>query len=74
MRSPTGDVAWAKLPPEFWKEIIKDGDHLKLCQATAAQTERSATFFFRTDDNRRENVVISPLPESYQVCANNTTS
>ena len=24
MRSPEGGVIWAKLPPEFWKELVKD--------------------------------------------------
>ena len=69
MRSPAGGVIWAKLPPEFWKELVKDGDLLKL---SFPQGEQVATFvFFDTQKGygTRMNWVIVPVPKTYEVCA-----
>ncbi|KAF8890263.1 hypothetical protein CPB84DRAFT_1784934 [Gymnopilus junonius] len=34
LKSITGTAVWAKLPPEFWNEIVKDGDQLRICVAS----------------------------------------
>ncbi|KAF8890273.1 hypothetical protein CPB84DRAFT_1749111 [Gymnopilus junonius] len=42
MKSIDGSPVWAKLPPEFWKEIVKDGDHLKLCVKPAVDSDEAS--------------------------------
>ena len=64
MRSPEGGVIWAKLPPEFWKELVKDGGLLKL---SFPQGNQMATFTFRDNQKDGKKWVIVPIPKTYEV-------
>jgi hypothetical protein len=63
MRSPGGDVIWAKLAPEFWKEILKDGDQLKL---SFPSVEPFVTFLYHAGKDEIKRAVV-PVPKSYEV-------
>ena len=65
MRSPDGGAIWAKLPPEFWKELVKDGDMLTLSFPHGGQL---ATFLFSGVQQAIRSWVIVPIPKSYKVC------
>ncbi|KDR67085.1 hypothetical protein GALMADRAFT_258495 [Galerina marginata CBS 339.88] len=34
MKKPDGSFVWASIIPEFWNEVVKDGDHLRLASTT----------------------------------------
>jgi len=72
--SSDGDVVWCKLPSEFWTEVIRDGDQLKLLVQPSAPLDwtqdggKLARFLLLGPDEsilESESVII-PLPRTYQ--------
>ncbi|KAF8968610.1 hypothetical protein BDZ97DRAFT_1799286 [Flammula alnicola] len=62
VRSPGGDVVWARFPTEFWKETVKDGDQLKLSFPLEAQLAR----FIHFGGSRTGEWVAVPIPKTYE--------
>jgi len=73
MRSASGHTIWPTLPPYFWKEIIKDGDQLKLLNEPAplyldagSEGSRLAKFMELGPGDTIRDCVTVPLPMTYQ--------
>jgi hypothetical protein len=65
VRCPSGEVVWAKLAPEFWKEVVKDGDQLKLFRKLPYLLAKIVKFGWKS---RAEvlDFMTAPLPKTYQ--------
>jgi hypothetical protein len=73
MRCASGHVMWPTLPPEFWNEIVKDGDQVKFMNKppplnfdAGFESSHLAKFMKLGPSNTIGDCVTVPLPMTYQ--------
>ncbi|KDR67087.1 hypothetical protein GALMADRAFT_147318 [Galerina marginata CBS 339.88] len=72
MKESSGKVIWARIIPEFWNEVVEDGDRLRLAsKASESQTEVSSVFGTLIGNRQLVDPVGSSsilvlLPKTYQ--------